>query len=197
MNFIMLLFGCSDTPVVEESYDEQREMISYRIDFGEESATDWVVVNDNVMGGVSIGDTYYTESSMVFEGEVSTNNNGGFVSFRSPRGEYDLSNFTQVEISYKSEGHNFSMILADRLMWYLPEFRLEVLPTSSEWTTTTTSLYDFKQYEMTGYGDAETGVEMSPEHLSDVIRLELRNSEFADGEFRLEIDYIEFQGFVE
>ena len=197
MNFIMLLVGCSDTPVVEESYDEQREMISYRIDFGEESATDWVVVNDNVMGGVSIGDTYYTESSMVFEGEVSTNNNGGFVSFRSPRGEYDLSNFTQVEISYKSEGHNFSMILADRLMWYLPEFRLEVLPTSSEWTTTTTSLYDFKQYEMTGYGDAETGVEMSPDHLSDVIRLELRNSEFADGEFRLEIDYIEFQGFVE
>ena len=197
MSFIMLLVGCSDTPVVEESYDEQREMISYRIDFGEESATDWVVVNDNVMGGVSIGDTYYTESSMVFEGEVSTNNNGGFVSFRSPRGEYDLSNFTQVEISYKSEGHNFSMILADRLMWYLPEFRLEVLPTSSEWTTTTTSLYDFKQYEMTGYGDAETGVEMSPEHLSDVIRLELRNSEFADGEFRLEIDYIEFQGFVE
>ena len=197
MNLIMLLFGCSDSPVVEETYDEQREMISYRIDFGEESATDWVVVNDNVMGGVSIGDTYYTETSMVFEGEVSTSNNGGFVSFRSPRGEYDLSNFTQVEISYKSEGHNFSMILADRLMWYLPEFRLEVLPTSSEWTTTTTSLYDFKQYEMTGYGDAETGVEMSPDHLSDVIRLELRNSEFADGEFRLEIDYIEFQGFVE
>ena len=197
MNLIMLLFGCSDSPLVEENYDEQREMISYRIDFGEESATDWVVVNDNVMGGVSIGDTYYTETSMVFEGEVSTSNNGGFVSFRSPRGEYDLSNFTQVEISYKSEGHNFSMILADRLMWYLPEFRLEVLPTSSEWTTTTTSLYDFKQYEMTGYGDAETGVEMSPDHLSDVIRLELRNSEFADGEFRLEIDYIEFQGFVE
>ena len=197
MSLIMLFAGCSETPIVEETFDEQREMISYRIDFGENSASDWVVVNDDVMGGVSIGDSYYTETTMVFEGEVSTNNNGGFVSFRSPRGEYDLSNFTQVEITYKSDGHNFSMILADRLMWYLPEFRMEVLPTSSEWTTTTTSLYDFKQYEMTNYGDAETGVEMSADHLSDVIRLELRNSEFADGDFRLEIDYIEFQGFVE
>ena len=197
MSLIMLFAGCSESPVVEETYDEQREMVSFRINFGEDSASDWVVVNDDVMGGVSIGDSYYTETSMVFEGEVSTNNNGGFVSFRSPRGEYDLSKFTQVEISYKSEGHNFSMILADRLMWYLPEFRMEVLPTSSEWTTTTASLYDFKQYEMTNYGDVETGVEMSADHLSDVIRLELRNSEFADGEFRLEIDYIEFQGFLE
>jgi hypothetical protein len=50
---------------------------------------------------------------------------------------------------------------------------------------------------MTNFGEAETGVEMSPEFLSDVIRLELRNSDFASGEFRLEIDYIEFQGYVE
>lgn len=195
--FSTLLIGCNEeTEQVDEQVNDP-EMFTMRIDFGEETESDWFVMNDDVMGGVSIGDTYYTDTTMVFEGEVSTANNGGFVSFRSPTSDYDLSDFTQVEIAYKSEGHNFTMIIADELMWYLPEFKLEVIPTSSDWTTSTTSLYDFKQYAMTNFGEAETGVEMSPEFLSDVIRLELRNSDFASGEFRLEIDYIEFQGYVE
>jgi NADH dehydrogenase [ubiquinone] 1 alpha subcomplex assembly factor 1 len=192
-----LFIGCNEeTEQVDEQVNES-EMFTMRIDFGENSESDWFVMNDDVMGGVSIGDTYYTDTTMVFEGEVSTENNGGFVSFRSPTGDYDLSQYTQMEISYKSEGHNFTMIIADELMWYLPEFRLEVIPTSTDWTTSTTSLYDFKQFAMTDFGEAETGVEMSPEFLSDVIRLELRNSDFASGEFRLEIDYIEFQGYIE
>ena len=195
--FSTLLIGCNEeTEQVDEQVNDP-EMFTMRIDFGEETESDWFVMNDDVMGGVSIGDTYYTDTTMVFEGEVSTANNGGFVSFRSPTSDYDLSDFTQVEIAYKSEGHNFTMIIADELMWYLPEFKLEVIPTSSDSTTSTTSLYDFKQYAMTNFGEAETGVEMSPEFLSDVIRLELRNSDFASGEFRLEIDYIEFQGYVE
>lgn len=192
-----LMISCNEeTEQVDEQVNEP-EMVTMRIDFGDESDEDWFVMNDDVMGGVSIGDTYYTDTTMVFEGEVSTNNNGGFVSFRSPTGEYDLSEYTQVEISYKSEGHNFTMIIADELMWYSPEFKLEVIPTSTDWTTSTTSLYDFKQFSMTDSGESETGVDMSSEFLSDVIRLELRNSDFANGEFRLEIDYIEFQGFME
>jgi hypothetical protein len=192
-----LFIGCNEeTEQVDEQVNES-EMFTMRIDFGENSESNWFVMNDDVMGGVSIGDTYYTDTTMVFEGEVSTENNGGFVSFRSPTGDYDLSQYTQMEISYKSEGHNFTMIIADELMWYLPEFRLEVIPTSTDWTTSTTSLYDFKQFAMTDFGEAETGVEMSPEFLSDVIRLELRYSDFASGEFRLEIDYIEFQGYIE
>ena len=192
-----LMISCNeDTEQVDEQVNEP-EMVTMRIDFGDKSDEDWFVMNDDVMGGISIGDTYYTDTTMVFEGEVSTDNSGGFVSFRSPTGEYDLSEYTQVEISYKSEGHNFTMIIADELMWYSPEFRLEVIPTSTDWTTSTTSLYDFKQFAMTSSGESETGVDMSSEFLSDVIRLELRNSDFANGEFRLEIDYIEFQGFME
>lgn len=192
-----LMISCNeDTEQVDEQVNEP-EMVTMRIDFGDKSDEDWFVMNDDVMGGISIGDTYYTDTTMVFEGEVSTDNNGGFVSFRSPTGEYDLSEYTQVEISYKSEGHNFTMIIADELMWYSPEFRLEVIPTSTDWTTSTTSLYDFKQFAMTSSGESETGVDMSSEFLSDAIRLELRNSDFANGEFRLEIDYIEFQGFME
>ena len=199
LTLFTILLGCNEIipdDMEQQNTEDEPEMFTMRIDFGEDSQSDWFVVNDDVMGGVSIGETYYTDSTIVFEGDVSTNNNGGFVSFRSPIEEYDLSQYSMVEISYKSEGHNFSMILADDLMWYMPEFKLEIIPESSEWTTTSTSLFDFKQYAMTGYGESETGVEMSSQQLSEIIRLELRNSDFTNGEFRLEIDYIEFQGFV-
>ena len=134
---------------------------------------------------------------MIFSGEVSTNNNGGFVSLRSPNSTYDLGDYTQVEVSYKSVGHDFTMILADHLQWYMPEFKHELMPVNDEWTTVTTSLSEFTQYRMTNYGETATDKELDEETLSDVIRIELRNSNFTNGEFELEIDYIEFQGFID
>ena len=201
MRFITLGFlavGCAETAITETTdlTTDVAEMTKLRIDFGESDGADWFVLNDDVMGGVSTSEVYATDTTVVFEGEVSTDNNGGFVSFRSPNNEYDLSQYSQIEVSYISEGHDFTMILADQMMWYMPEFKHEVFPIENEWTTAVTSLYDFKQYQMTGYGETETDVEMSDEVLSEVIRLELRNSEFASGAFRLEIDYIEFQGYV-
>jgi hypothetical protein len=42
------------------------------------------VVNDNVMGGVSKSRFTYDPEGIVFEGEVSLDNGGGFASLRSP-----------------------------------------------------------------------------------------------------------------
>ncbi|MDH3287047.1 MAG: CIA30 family protein [Betaproteobacteria bacterium] len=42
------------------------------------------VINDDVMGGVSTSRLHTTDGAMVFEGEVSLENNGGFASFRGP-----------------------------------------------------------------------------------------------------------------
>jgi hypothetical protein len=42
------------------------------------------VINDGVMGGVSTSRLSSTDGAMVFEGEVSLENNGGFASFRGP-----------------------------------------------------------------------------------------------------------------
>ena len=117
------------------------------------------------MGGVSTSETQVTESSLIFSGEVSTDNNGGFVSLRSPNGTYDLGDYTQVEVSYRSNGHDFTMILADHLQWYMPEFKHELMPINDEWTTVTTSLSEFTQYRMTNYGEAATDKELDEETL--------------------------------
>jgi hypothetical protein len=44
----------------------------------------WSVVNDTVMGGVSSGELAWVDGAMVFTGELSLDNNGGFASVRSP-----------------------------------------------------------------------------------------------------------------
>ena len=197
--FISAIFvACGTSDVVpEEVVEPEKNMFSMRIDFGEDGDANWFPLNDDVMGGVSTSSMQSTEKTILFTGEVSTDNNGGFVSLRSPNGEYELEDYTQVEVSYKSSGQDFMMILADHAAWYMPEFRHEVLPTSEEWTTVTIPLSDFTQYKMTNFGEIETDEELTSDALSEVIRIELRNSEFTDGDFQLEIDYIEFQGFEE
>jgi hypothetical protein len=54
-------------------------------DFGADGTADgWGVVNDTVMGGVSSGQLALTDGVLVFTGDLSLENNGGFASMRSP-----------------------------------------------------------------------------------------------------------------
>lgn len=54
-------------------------------DFADASTADgWRVVNDTVMGGVSSGELQWSDGELVFDGELSLDNNGGFASIRSP-----------------------------------------------------------------------------------------------------------------
>lgn len=54
-------------------------------DFGADGSADgWGVVNDTVMGGVSSGQLTLTDGALVFTGDLSLENNGGFASMRSP-----------------------------------------------------------------------------------------------------------------
>ncbi len=49
------------------------------------SGDSWRVTNDTVMGGVSKGELSWTKGVLVFTGELSLANNGGFASIRSPQ----------------------------------------------------------------------------------------------------------------
>jgi hypothetical protein len=45
-----------------------------------QSLKDWRVTNDGVMGGLSVGNTQLVNKSLIFSGEISIENNGGFTS---------------------------------------------------------------------------------------------------------------------
>merc|ERR1712130_903831 len=54
----------------------------------------WKIVNDDVMGGVSQGASRAAKNVMVFEGNVSLENNGGFSSVQM-KGKWNLSTFQE------------------------------------------------------------------------------------------------------
>ena len=60
-------------------------------------STDWVILNDTVMGGRSTATIEELDSNIIFNGTVSLKNNGGFASMRTID-SVDLSAQTTVEI---------------------------------------------------------------------------------------------------
>ena len=62
------------------------------INFGnaEGRTRDWVMISDNVMGGVTQSKLQYTENSMVLNGTISLDNYGGFSSVKTNFNTFDL-----------------------------------------------------------------------------------------------------------
>lgn len=69
----------------------------------------WYSVNDDVMGGVSsskvIADT--GAQRLVFSGNLSLENNGGFASARSPRSNYDLTRYDGIILRLRGDGNTY------------------------------------------------------------------------------------------
>jgi len=56
------------------------------------TADGWSITNDTVMGGVSSGELAWTDGVLVFTGELSLANGGGFTSIRSPEIDSERAN---------------------------------------------------------------------------------------------------------
>jgi monofunctional biosynthetic peptidoglycan transglycosylase len=91
-----------------------------------EAAAGWVAVHDVVMGGLSSGGLEATEAgSMLFEGVVSLENNGGFASIRSKPGSHDLSAYDGIVIRFRGDGKRYKLNLKsdssfDGVMYRVP-----------------------------------------------------------------------------
>jgi len=65
------------------------------------------VINDAVMGGVSNSRLSVTDAVLVFEGEVSLQNNGGFASFRGPVRLPDLA--PRLFVTVRGDGKRYKL----------------------------------------------------------------------------------------
>ncbi len=164
-----------------------RPILSF--DFGKDKAgTNWRILNDGVMGGLSEGNFELANNSLVFSGEVSLANNGGFTSVRSPFEGMDLSNAQTVVIRWRSQGYQISLTLETSQVYYQPYFKVP-LPTTEEWQELRIPLASFRAFRL---GRA-TGATLSAREAAKVIRLGLITDEKKPGPFFCEVDYIRFE----
>lgn len=66
----------------------------------------WAVVNDNIMGGRSIGGGRIEGGSLIFEGSTNTNG-GGFASLRARDQRWDLSRAEGIAARIRADGRTY------------------------------------------------------------------------------------------
>jgi hypothetical protein len=150
---------------------------------------DWVVLSDNVMGGVTKSNLEYTDTSMVLSGNISLDNYGGFSSVKTKFNRFDLSEYSGVHLRYKSTNQGFAFTLENSRNWTQPYFKGELsISKENTWTETTIYFKDFKEYQI----GEPTGNNLNPSILKGIVRLGVITTEKREGPFSLEVDYIEF-----
>lgn len=160
-------------------------------DFGVDcdNCNEWFVVLDGVMGGLSTGKLKTTANSIVLEGKVSLDNNGGFTSVRTPYQEYDLSEYNTVAIRYRSMGQDFAFTLNKyRRFWY-PNYKANLPITDGKWITETYELRNFGTYKLEELIDGTPDTD----DLANIIRLGFISNTKAATDYTFEVDFVEFR----
>ena len=158
------------------------------IDFGTSNAgTEWMVINDNVMGGRTQATKTITDSSLLLNGILSLENNGGFSSIRATNSA-DLSDYKTVTIQYKSD-YDFAFRLELYREFWLPNYKVFLSNSKNKWITKSFKLADFKQSIM----GKDVNEKITEEQLASVIRMGFITAEKSETAFVLEIDSIVFE----
>jgi hypothetical protein len=84
----------------------------------------WGILDDVVMGGVSQSQLLWGEGELLFTGQVSTANFGGFVSTRTRNWQppLDVSGFAGLELRLRGDGQRYKVLLRDQGGWDSPAY---------------------------------------------------------------------------
>ena len=96
----------------------------------------WIVVNDNVMGGRSNGGFDIDGGELRFAGSTNTNG-GGFSSIRSREIRADLSAYDGIQLRVKGDGRRYTWRLTTDARWMGREvaYWAEFETSKDRWTT--------------------------------------------------------------
>jgi monofunctional biosynthetic peptidoglycan transglycosylase len=145
----------------------------------------WQSVNDGVMGGVSSGAMTVSPNGLVFEGELSLENNGGFASVRRVVGA-DVSAATGLRLKVRGDGRTYQVRLRHDRRFDGIAWRAE-FSASSQWQDVT--LY-FEDFEPMFRG--RRVIDAGPVVPSKISQLGFMVADKTPGPFRLEIGAIHF-----
>jgi monofunctional biosynthetic peptidoglycan transglycosylase len=163
----------------------------YTIEFGKAAGrtSNWVILSDNVMGGVSEAAMEYGNTAVIIKGYVSLQNRGGFVSIKSGWGKMNLAGFKIVKITFRSTSQVYAFTLENSRRWYEPAYKLEFSAgKANTWETVYLKLDDFKEERI----GVPTGNKVNGAILESITRIGIVTNEKREGPFQLEIESVEF-----
>jgi len=161
------------------------------LNFKKEKDIEMAIVDDGVMGGLSKGSMKRSEDgSLLFSGNLSLENNGGFSSLRINVEKWDLSKWKGLELRVKGDGRTFNLRLTtdERFRRSPVSFQAGFPTKKDEWTTVRIPFADLKA----GWRGMKLKTAFDPSKIEGVgIILSDKNP----GDFKLEIKSISaYQG---
>ena len=144
----------------------------------------WNIVNDDVMGGISTSTmSLNKEKNLLFKGNLSLENNGGFASSRLSLEKNILNGVKFFKIKFKGDGNTYKLRFRqnNRRASYSHDFK----SSKDEWIEVDLRVEDFKA-TWRGYSYSDYPA-LEPK---EVILMGLQISDKQEGEFILEIEYI-------
>ncbi len=145
----------------------------------------WRIVNDGVMGGLSSSEANVSDERIIFSGNLSLENNGGFASLRSPIKNYNFEDFSGFEIRVKGDGKRYSISMTETSYFtgYLYTCPLETK--KDEWIV---ARIPFKEFKLYNFGKETNSSKQIPLH--NIKEVSLLIGDKQKGLFNIEIDYI-------
>ncbi|MEO0016877.1 MAG: hypothetical protein RLZZ522_160 [Verrucomicrobiota bacterium] len=111
----------------------------------DEAVNAWEAVNDGVMGGISKGGVRRTEEgTLLFSGELSLANNGGFSSIRTKPNSLGLTKDSVIVVKTRGDGRTYSIELRVAGQMRASSYRASLPTTAGQWQETRVSLGEFK-----------------------------------------------------
>ncbi len=163
----------------------------YSIEFGNAAGrtNNWVILSDNVMGGMSEASVDYSKASVTLKGFVSMQNRGGFVSLKSGWGKMNLAAFKTVKITFRSTTQVYAFTLENSRRWYEPAYKHNFSAAKANtWETVYLKLDDFTEERI----GTPTGNKAGNAVLENIIRIGIATNEKREGPFQLEIESVTF-----
>jgi NADH dehydrogenase [ubiquinone] 1 alpha subcomplex assembly factor 1 len=155
----------------------------------EEGLEGWATVDDRVMGGESKSKVMAIDAALHWEGDLSLESNGGFVSVRSPWERGQLDKASKVVMKARGSKGVYAMRLATSQVYYEPTHQAFFEVDETSWTTFSWSLSEF---ETTVLGRA-TGERFDIANVDAVGRIGIMKNDGNPGPFWLEVDFIRFE----
>lgn len=153
---------------------------------GTEDEPSWRAVNDGVMGGLSKGGPKVKEGRLVFTGELSLKNNGGFSSVRTDDGPWDIDGAKGMHLRVKGDGRTYSLRLSTNALHRGDRIAYQAkFPTvRGEWKEV---WVPFSSLSPSHHGNQLNG---PPINLSEVTEMGFILADGKAGDFAFEVDWM-------
>ncbi len=150
-----------------------------------ESDSKWRIVNDGVMGGLSTSRVELRNGDIIFSGDVSLKNNGGFASLRSPVKDYNFSGSNGFKLNVLGDGKIYSISMKETEYFSGYFYTADFITEKEKWTEVKIPFAEFSHYY---FG---RNIESNPKiPLNNIKEVSLVISNKQEGNFEIKISNI-------